>query len=59
MENRPLYLIAREIKQDWKNVNYAAQPYLSAMSSLNDITDKYMFDSGQSTGDITLCQYTM
>ena len=48
MVNRPLYTIAREIRQDWKNVNYAAKPYLSAMFSLNDITDKYMYDSAQS-----------
>jgi hypothetical protein len=44
MEKRPLYIIASEIRRDWKNVNFAAKPYLSAMASLNDITDKYMSD---------------
>jgi len=48
MEKRPLCTIAREIRRDWKNVNYAAAPYLSAMASLNNITDKYMFDDGKS-----------
>jgi hypothetical protein len=46
-ENRPLSLIAREIRQDWKPVHPYAEPYVSAMSSLNSINDKYMFDSGK------------
>ncbi len=45
-EARPLSVIAREIYNDWKKVNYAAKPYLDAMSSLNSIKDKYMFDDG-------------
>ena len=45
---RPLYEIAREIRKDWKNVNYAARPYLNAMGSLNSITDDYYADSGVS-----------
>lgn len=48
MNNRPLYEIAREIKKDWKSVNYAAKPYLAAMESLNCIHDNYIFDSGES-----------
>jgi hypothetical protein len=27
-EVRPLWMIAKEIRKDWKNVNYAAKPYL-------------------------------
>jgi hypothetical protein len=47
-ERRPLHVIAKEIKKDWKNVNYAAEPYLSAMFSLDSIKDRYGFDSGKS-----------
>ena len=43
----PLYEIAREIKKDWKNVNFAAKPYLDAMSTLTSIDDNYMFDSAK------------
>lgn len=45
---RPLSVIAAEIRKDWKNVNYAAKPYLDAMSSLNSINDSYGMDSGKS-----------
>ena len=45
---RPLYEIAREIRKDWKKINYAAAPYLDAMSSLGSINDKYHYDSGKS-----------
>jgi len=47
-EKRPLYTIAREIRRDWGNVNYAAKPYLEAMSSLDSIDDNYGYDSGRS-----------
>lgn len=46
--DRPLYEIASEIKKNWKPVNFAAKPYLDAMSSLDKITDMYGYDSGQS-----------
>jgi hypothetical protein len=46
--SRPLYIIAKEIKKDWKNINYAAKPYLKAMSDLSSILDDYGFDSGRS-----------
>ena len=46
--HRSLSVIAREIGRDWKNVNYAAKPYLDAMSSLSSIHDKYGFDSAKS-----------
>lgn len=45
---RPLSVIANEIYKDWKNVNYAAKPYLEAMSSLDSIDDNYFADSGRS-----------
>ena len=46
--HRPLYEIARDIKRDWKKVNFAAKPYLDAMGQLDKITDMYMFDSAVS-----------
>jgi len=48
MKNRPLYEIVKEIRKDWTNVNFAAKPYLNAMSSLNSINDNYGVDSGKS-----------
>lgn len=46
---RPLYEIASEIRRDWgSKVNYAAKPYLSAMSGLNSITDSYGYDDARS-----------
>lgn len=45
---RPLHAIAREIRQDWKKVNYAAEPYLSAMSQLDSITDMFYMDTAKS-----------
>lgn len=46
--DRPIYEIAQEIKDDWKNINYAAMPYLSAMMELDKITDDYYADSASS-----------
>ena len=45
---RPLYEIANEIKKDWKKVYFGAVPYLDAMSTLDSINDKYMYDSAKS-----------
>ena len=45
MQTRPLYTIAYEIRQDWKNVNYAAAPYLNAMADMVSINDTYGHDS--------------
>ena len=45
---RPLYVIAREIRRDWKHVNYAAIPYLDALSSLSSVSDSYGYDSAKS-----------
>jgi hypothetical protein len=44
---RPLDVIAAEISASWKNVNYAAIPYLSAMRSLNTIDDGYGYDDAR------------
>jgi hypothetical protein len=45
---RPLWEIAKEIRNDWKNVNYAAKPYLEAMQCLNEVSEQYGSDSGKS-----------
>jgi hypothetical protein len=45
---RPLGEIAGDIRRDWKNVNYAAKPYLDAMLSLNSINDNFYADDGRS-----------
>ena len=45
---RPLYVIAREIRKDWKNISPYAAPYLDAMETLDSINDNYFFDSGRS-----------
>lgn len=38
--------LASLIRKDWKNVNYAAAPYLSAMFCLEGIDDNYGADPG-------------
>lgn len=45
---RPIYTIAQEIRKTWPKVNYAAKPYLDAMSSLNTVNDSYGYDSAKS-----------
>ena len=45
---RALHEIAREIRADWKKVNFAAKPYLDAMASLGSVTDCYGYDTGRS-----------
>lgn len=45
---RPLHVIARDIYKAWPKVNYAAKPYLEAMSNLTSIEDKYGYDNARS-----------
>lgn len=45
---RPIGDIALDICDDWKNVHYAAKPYLRAMLWLNKATDNYGFDNARS-----------
>lgn len=47
-EVRSLHDIASEILKAWPNMNYAARPYLSAMLSLDKISDRCMADSAKS-----------
>jgi hypothetical protein len=48
VQTRPIYEIAQDIRKDWKNVNFAAKPYLEAMMDLDKITDNYGADSAKS-----------
>lgn len=43
---RSLSVIAKDIRKDWKKVNYAAVPYLDAMETLDKVTDKFYADDG-------------
>jgi hypothetical protein len=45
---RSLETISRDIRADWKNVNFAAKPYLDAMRSLGSIDDNFGYDDGRS-----------
>jgi hypothetical protein len=45
---RPLFKIAQEIRQDWKNLSPHAQPYVQAMILLNGPKDVYGADDAQS-----------
>jgi hypothetical protein len=47
-EYRTLSTIARDVRRDWSNVNYAAKPYLAAMGQLDRISDRYHYDSAES-----------
>jgi hypothetical protein len=55
MEHKQIYLIAREIRKDWKKVNYAAAPYLDAMDYLATMKDMYGFDNAESIVLYFLC----
>ena len=44
---RLIHEIASDIRQDWKNVHYSAQPYLQAMEWLDEPTDWFYQDSAR------------
>lgn len=46
--HRPLYEIAADIQNNWKNVYFGAVPYLSAMRGLTSIDDSFGYDSADS-----------
>jgi hypothetical protein len=48
MTVRPIHVIAREIRKDWKKPYFGAVPYISAMLSLDKIADMYGADDGKS-----------
>lgn len=45
---RPICEIAKEIRSDWKNVYFAAIPYLRAMETLKSKSDNYFSDDAES-----------
>jgi hypothetical protein len=48
VQRRPLYEIHDEIVRNWKNVYFAAVPYLEAFRYLDKVTDSFMAESGRS-----------
>lgn len=52
---RPIYIIAREIRADWKKPSVYALPYLQAMETLDDIDGAYVFDSARDVVIRFLC----
>jgi hypothetical protein len=52
---RSISAIARDIRADWKKVNYAAAPYLQAMLSIDEHCPNYGNDSGESIVRYFLC----
>jgi hypothetical protein len=46
-QRRPLHVIAAEIREDWGQVHYTAEPYLEAMERLDKITDNYFDDDAK------------
>lgn len=47
--------IARDIRADWKKVNYAAEPYLQAMLTLHSLDTDFGYDSGENIVRYFLC----
>lgn len=54
-EFRSIAVIANEIRNDWKPVNFAAKPYLEAMQSLDKVTDSFGVESPKSIILYFLC----
>ena len=55
---RPIWLIAKEIKQDWTKVYFGAVPYLEAMECIESIDDVYGADTARSVVVYFLCNAT-
>ena len=45
---RPISTIARDIQRDWAKPYFGAVPYLTAMRALDNISDKFYYDSADS-----------
>lgn len=45
---RPLYKIAEEIRQTWPKMFFGAKPYWNAMQDLDQVSDNYGADTGES-----------
>ncbi len=46
-QTRSIREIARDVRADWAKVNYAAEPYLAAMASLEGVGDTYGADDAR------------
>jgi hypothetical protein len=46
--SRKIHEIAKDIRENWNPVNYAAKPYLNAMFSLESVKDSFGYDSARS-----------
>ena len=55
--NKPRLIreIAKEIRSSWKNIGYAAKPYLDAMMYIEKVDDMYVYEKAGSvvTGFLT------
>ncbi len=47
IETRSLSAIARDIRADWKKVNYAAVPYLNALGHLDNVRESFGQDDAR------------
>lgn len=47
-QERPLHVIAADIRKNWKNVYFGAKPYLDAMATMQTPDQNYIADSGTS-----------
>lgn len=48
LAHRPIHAIAKDIRQNWPKPYFGAVPYLTAMSSLTSVHDRYYEDSAKS-----------
>lgn len=56
LQNMTLSQLAYAIRKDWgSKVNFAAKPYLEAMTCLESVSDSYGMDSGKSIVLYFLC----
>jgi hypothetical protein len=52
---RPIYEIAKEIRNDWKKMSPYAKPYVDAMMYLNTVDSKYACDDAKEIITYFLC----
>jgi hypothetical protein len=57
-QQRPIHVIAKEIRNDWKKIYFGALPYLDAMYDIDSINEKYGDDSAKSIVTYFLCNAT-
>ena len=53
--SRSIFIIARDIREDWKKISPHALPYLQAMEIIDDIDGAYVFDSARDVVTRFLC----